>query len=200
MFLKETQQNDFRVHSFWVDSPSGPLKIFTIENDLDLWFNKNFISAHALYVRGWGPQLSDSTRWPSLLKVIPQRSRGKNHEAGMEKKTKLFLNGIYLVIYPNNKVILDQLFFSDSTSKRSKMENLWLENLKKTKKTFPKTTFNDCCWKNTKFTKSNLALQWQLSNGLGHVSEIQFSYSPQLSRAPSTSASVTFTKRWLRYL
>lgn len=29
MSLKETQQNDFRVHSFWVDSRSGPLKIFT---------------------------------------------------------------------------------------------------------------------------------------------------------------------------
>ena len=99
---------------------------------------------------------------PRYWRWYLNEAREKTTKPGWRKKTESFLNvtrlgtnisptqallkmiflfpggicwfpGEYLVIYPNNKVLLDQWFFSDSTSKRSKMENLWLDNLKNKK-------------------------------------------------------------------
>jgi len=115
MSLKETQQNDFRVHSFWVDSRSGPLKIFTgplkivkgqaksskqkkkteskiilkKENDrkrLGPSDSTTFISAHPSGQRLGTPTVGLNTMALAIEGDTSTKPGKKKHEAGMEKK------------------------------------------------------------------------------------------------------------------
>ena len=59
-----------------------------------------FISAHPSGQRLGTPTVGLNTMALAIEGDTSTKPGKKNNEAGMEKKTKLFLNGIYLVIYP----------------------------------------------------------------------------------------------------